>query len=84
MKVAVSNARIVVGANAIYKEVKMKVVFITGIKDDKGQEVVNDFIADKKVIDIKYDSVFVSTKYKDGTPIEGSFYSNIMIMYEDN
>lgn len=44
---------------------------------------VNEFIADKEVIAIKYKPEFISVEFKDGVPVRGAFYESVLVMYEE-
>lgn len=49
------------------------------------ENVVNAFIEDKNVIDIKYQTTFVGTKFHDytGAILEGAFVDRCMIIYKE-
>lgn len=44
---------------------------------------VNAFISDKDVIDIKYQSMFLPTKMKEGNIVSGTITDRVMIIYEE-
>lgn len=44
---------------------------------------LNDFIKDKKVVDIKYQPLFVSTAFVGGTPVKGTVFNRAMVIYEE-
>lgn len=52
---------------------------------EKFQESVNEFIADKKVIDIKYQVFTVNTGYTaGGIPTRTNVFDSALIIYEEN
>lgn len=45
---------------------------------------VNDFIKNKKVIDIQYQSMHAYTKFNgDAVPLASSIYDRVLIVYEE-
>ena len=49
------------------------------------EKLVNDFIKDKVVIDIKYQSEFVGTSYNSvGVPVNVSCYDSVMVFYMED
>lgn len=44
---------------------------------------LNDFIKDKKVVDIKYQPLFVSTAFVGGAPVKGTVFNRAMVIYEE-
>lgn len=47
------------------------------------ETIINDFIKDKKVIDIKYQSFYVATQFSNGVPRAGTIYDRALIIYEE-
>lgn len=46
------------------------------------EKLVNEFIKDKAIIDIKYQSEFVGTSYNSvGVPVNVCCYDSVMILY---
>ena len=43
---------------------------------------INEFIKDKCVIDIKYQSMFVETDFRGSVPVAGTVVDRVLIMYE--
>lgn len=60
-----------------------KVRIIADGNASRVESSVNAFIKDKKVVDIKYQSSHVSTEFKNGVPVKGSFYDRVLIIYEE-
>lgn len=50
---------------------------------ERFESVLNDFIKDKKVVDIKYQPVYISTAFVGGTPVKGTIYNRAMVIYEE-
>lgn len=47
------------------------------------QEAINTFIKDKKVIDIKYQSIMIPKQYINGVPNRISIADRALIIYEE-
>ena len=62
---------------------KMKIKIFRNNNAETISDMVNEFISDKQVIDIKYRSEFVSVEFKDRVPVRGAFYESILVMYEE-
>lgn len=60
---------------------KVKVITTNNMK--RFETILNDFIKDKKVVDIKYQPLFISTAFVGGTPIKGTVYNWAMVIYEE-
>lgn len=60
---------------------KVKVISINNL--EQFESILNDFIKDKKVVDIKYQPVYISTAFVGGTPVKGTVYDRAMVIYEE-
>lgn len=60
---------------------KVKVISVGDL--ERFESVLNDFIKDKKVVDIKYQLVYISTAFVGGTPVKGTIYNRAMVIYEE-
>ena len=50
----------------------------------KLEQYVNEFVSDKKVMDVKYQSILVPTKYSmNGFTISATIYDRAMVIYEE-
>ena len=48
------------------------------------ERAINDFIKDKKVIDIKFQSLHYATKYNEkGNPCESDINDRVLVIYEE-
>lgn len=48
------------------------------------EQYVNEFVSDKKVVDVKYQSILVPTKYSmNGFTIAATIYDRAMVIYEE-
>ena len=48
------------------------------------EKEVNSFMEERVVMDVKYQSMYVATKYNgDGIPIEGKIIDRAMVIYAD-
>lgn len=66
------------------KEKRMKVKIFVGNDIKRMEDEVNEFIKDKSVIDIKYQSMGLTTKYNgNGIPINVVVYDRVLVMYAD-
>lgn len=62
----------------------MKVMIFSASDATALTNAVNEFIKDKKVIDIKYSSMPVVTRYyADGTPKTVDIHVGVLIMHEE-
>ncbi len=62
----------------------MRKIKIIGSYDYKNlEEQVNNFCIKKSVIDIKYQSQYITTTFIGGIPKEGAIYDRAMIIYEE-
>lgn len=62
----------------------MKVKIFRGDDIDTTEKLINDFIKDKYVVDIRYSSYPVTIKYNaNGTPNTTHMFDSVMIMYEE-
>ena len=60
-----------------------KVAFIANSDSTTLVNNINDFIKDKKVIDIKYQSVLGYTKFNaSAIPLDLAIYDRVLIVYE--
>lgn len=48
------------------------------------ENALNQFIADKKVIDIKYQALAVPTSFYSGVPTNISVYDRALVIYEED
>ena len=49
------------------------------------EKEVNSFMEERVVMDVKYQSMYVATKYNgDGIPIEGKIIDRAMVIYDYN
>lgn len=60
---------------------KVKVISVGDL--ERFESVLNDFIKDKKVVDIKYQPVYISTAFVGGTPVKGTIYNRALVIYEE-
>lgn len=66
------------------ENVKMKVKIFSGTDMGKLEKEVNSFMEERVVMDVKYQSMYVTTKYNgDGIPIEGKIIDRAMVIYAD-
>ena len=61
----------------------MKVKLLADCSAKVLQTRINDFIKEKKVIDIKFNSVYVPMKTENGTLTHGAMNDRVLIMYEE-
>lgn len=61
----------------------MKVKIIGGCNYDDLEYNINQFIKDKRVIDIKYQATYVVDCYRGGVPDSGTMIDRVFIMYSD-
>ena len=63
----------------------MKFQIFDGITNQKDIDAVNEFIKDKRVLDYKFSTNYVTREYNsNGVAIKGCFYHSILIEYEDD
>lgn len=63
----------------------MKFKIFNGITTQEDVDEVNEFVKDKHVLDYKFSTNYVSSKYNSaGIPIKGCFYHSILIGYGDD
>ena len=66
------------------ENVKMKVKMFSETDVEKLEKEVNEFIEERVVMDVKYQSMYVTTQYNgDGIPIEGKIIDRALIIYAD-
>ena len=62
----------------------MKVKIFVGINIKSMEDEINEFIKDKPVIDIKYQSMGLATRYNaTGIPTNVVVYDRALVMYAD-
>lgn len=62
----------------------MKVKIFSGTDMEKLEKEVNEFIEERVVMDVKYQSMYVTTQYNgDGIPITGNIIDRALIIYAD-
>lgn len=61
----------------------MKVCILSNDDPAAFQRSINAFIADKKVIDIKYQSMNLTLKFTNGAPSESIIVDRALIIYEE-
>lgn len=60
----------------------MKVKFFSGTDIGELEKEVNSFMEERVVMDVKYQSMYVTTRYNgDGIPIEGKILERAMVIY---
>lgn len=63
---------------------KMKVKIFSGKDIGKLEKEINDFMEERLVMDVKYQSMYIVKKYnRDGIPIEGGVIDRALIIYAD-
>lgn len=62
---------------------KMKVELLADCDAKVLQTRINDFIKEKKVIDIKFNSVFIPMSTENGTLTNATLNDRVLIMYEE-
>lgn len=66
------------------ENVKMKVKIFSGTDIVELEKEVNSFMEERVVMDVKYQSMYVTTQYNgDGIPIEGKILDRAMVIYAD-
>lgn len=60
-----------------------KVEVISIVDLDEFESTLNNFIKDKKVVDIKYQAVYITTAFVGGIPVKGRIYNRGMVVYEE-
>ena len=61
----------------------MKVCILSNDDPAAFQSSINAFIADKKVIDIKYKSMNLTLEFTNGVPSESTIVDRALIIYEE-
>ena len=61
----------------------MKVKIFGGSNYEDLEYDINQFIKDKRVIDIKYQATYVVNHYRGGVPDSGIMVDRVFIMYSD-
>lgn len=61
----------------------MKVCILSNDDPAAFQSSINAFIADKKVIDIKYQSTNLTLEFTNGVPSESTIVDRALIIYEE-
>lgn len=62
----------------------MKVKFFCGTDIGELEKEVNSFTEERVVMDVKYQSMYVTTQYNgNGIPIEGKIIDRAMVIYAD-
>ncbi len=61
----------------------MKVCILSNDDPAAFQSSINAFIADKKVIDIKYQSMNLTLEFTNGIPSESTIVDRALIIYEE-
>lgn len=61
----------------------MKVCILSNDDPAAFQSSINAFIADKKVIDIKYQSMNPTLEFTNGVPSESTIVDRALIIYEE-
>lgn len=63
---------------------KMKVKIFSRTDMGKLEKEINDFMEERVVMDVKYQSMYIVKKYnRDGIPIEGGVIDRALIIYAD-
>lgn len=66
------------------ENVKMKIKIFSKKDTLELEKEVNSFMEERVVMDVKYQSMYVATKYNgDGIPIEGKIIDRAMVIYAD-
>ena len=66
------------------ENVKMKIKIFSKKDTMELEKEVNSFMEERVVMDVKYQSMYVATKYNgDGIPIEGKIIDRAMVIYAD-
>lgn len=66
------------------ENVKMKIKIFSKKDTLELEKEVNSFMKERVVMDVKYQSMYVATKYNgDGIPIEGKIIDRAMVIYAD-
>lgn len=62
----------------------MKVKIFSGADIGELEKEVNSFMEERVVLDVKYQSVYVTTQYNgDGIPITGKIIDRALVIYEE-
>lgn len=66
------------------ENVKMKIKIFSKKDTLELEKEVNSFMEERVVMDVKYQSMYVATKYNgDGIPIEGKIIDRAMVIYSE-
>lgn len=66
------------------ENVKMKIKIFSKKDTLELEKEVNSFMEERVVMDVKYQSMYVATKYNgDGIPIEGKIIDRAMVIYAE-
>ena len=66
------------------ENVKMKIKIFSKKDTLELEKEVNSFMEERVVMDVKYQSMYVATKYNgDGMPIEGKIIDRAMVIYAE-
>lgn len=66
------------------ENVKMKIKIFSKKDTLELEKEVNSFMEERVVMDVKYQSMYVTTKYNgDGIPIEGKIIDRAMVIYAE-
>lgn len=66
------------------ENVKMKIKIFSKKDTLELEKEVNSFMEERLVMDVKYQSMYVATKYNgDGIPIEGKIIDRAMVIYAE-
>lgn len=62
----------------------LKTKLISHIDPESFERSVNDFIKDKYVVDMYYQSFVIHTEWKGSVPVKGEIVNRVLIAYEDS
>lgn len=63
----------------------MKIKLFSRTSKEELEQAVNQFIQDKNVVDIKYQSYSIVRKYNgNGVPIEYAFVDHVLVIYKED
>ena len=60
-----------------------KIQVVGDLNSEKFQNLINNFIADKKVIDIKYQTFPITTEFRGSIPYKQVIADRALIIYEE-
>ncbi len=62
----------------------MKIQIFSGTDMGKLEKEINDFMEERVVMDVKYQSMYVTTQYNgDGIPISGKIIDRALVIYAE-